>query len=62
MIVPDPLCVLNMFRAGQDTLDIAEKLGWSEAEVYRLLDSGRDMDWVRRRQCEFNFGADHAHD
>lgn len=49
MSIPEPLRVLNMFRSGLDTVDIAERLGVSEAVVWRLLDSGEALDFVQRQ-------------
>lgn len=51
--LPLPLRVLNMFKAGADTHEIAEKLGLPELEIARLLESGRDIDWARRQREAF---------
>lgn len=50
MPVPDPLRVLDLFRSGLDTLDIARLAGVSEAVVWRLLDSGQALDAARRER------------
>lgn len=51
--VPLPLRVLGMFRTGQDTNEIAERLSLPEAEVARFLESGRDIDWAQRQRAAF---------
>lgn len=45
MNIPEPRRVLNLFRMGDDTAEIAAKLTLAEAVVSRLLASARDIEW-----------------
>lgn len=37
--------VLQMFRAGKDTLDIARRLKRKESTIYRYLHQAREEEW-----------------